>query len=90
MTSTKTKPQEEVPPAGTRFDYPPSSPYARCEVCRQPSTPLFQTTPDTHRIEQSGGLVPARVYARCWSKYHVDADDVCPHCGKDTTEEPLW
>ncbi|QXE35891.1 hypothetical protein KQY30_18115 [Streptomyces sp. GMY02] len=89
MTRKKNVP---VPhPSGTRFDYPPGDRHARCETCYQPRTPLFQTTPDTHPgIEQFGEPVPARVCLRCWSKHHTGAEDVCPHCGKDVTEEPLW
>ncbi|MEU3520181.1 hypothetical protein ABZ770_33770 [Streptomyces sp. NPDC006654] len=89
MTSTTTK-QTPTPPSGARVTYPEGSRHARCETCGLPRNPLFQTTPDTHRIEQSGKPVPARVCLRCWSKHHIDADDVCPHCGKDITEEPLW
>ncbi|MFE2704552.1 hypothetical protein [Streptomyces mirabilis] len=90
MTSKK-KEESSTPPSGTRFTFPNGSPHARCEICRQPRNTLFQTTPETHpNIEQSGKPVAARVCLRCWSGLHIDADDVCPHCGKDTTEEPLW
>lgn len=81
-----------VPPSGTRWDFPANSRHARCDVCRQPRTPLWQTTPETHSyVDESGEPVPARVCARCWSKNHNDAppDDPCPHCGK-APEDPLW
>ncbi|QDO00777.1 hypothetical protein FNV65_35290 [Streptomyces sp. S1A1-8] len=85
MTSTK-KPEPSVPAAGTRFDYPPNSRHARCWVCRQPRTPLFQTTTDSHSLDG-----PAQVCVRCWSKHHQDADDECQHCGKRLDEEAaLW
>lgn len=92
MTSKKRKEEKPpAPPSGTRIDYPEGSRYARCEICRQPRNPLFQTTLETHPgIEQSGKPVPARVCLRCWSRLHVDAEDECPHCGKDITEGPLW
>ncbi|WP_328758034.1 hypothetical protein [Streptomyces sp. NBC_00271] len=90
MTSKK-KEEPSTPPAGAQLTYPEGSPHARCEICRQPRKPLFQTTPETHRIEQSGKPVAARVCLRCWSRLHIDADDVCPHCGKRLDEEPtLW
>ncbi|MFC5909502.1 hypothetical protein [Streptacidiphilus monticola] len=77
-----------VPPSGT----PLKSADGRemdCELCGQPRPVLFQTTPDTHEIEQAGEIVPARVCLRCWSKHHREALVICPHCGNEV-EDALW
>ncbi|MBZ6477515.1 hypothetical protein [Streptomyces griseocarneus] len=46
-----------------------------CWLCAR-RRPLFLATEETHDLEDRAWLC-----VRCWSRFHLDALDVCFHCG---------